>query len=96
MEQTQELLQKWDDRVLRLRPRMEIAGEGLTLGAGTVFAKMTRDGRGARRLTLDDDEPRVECGTRMANGYLITTLWLKNLCRPADSDRRLTHSLEAA
>jgi hypothetical protein len=38
VEQTQELLQKWDDRVLRLRPRMEIAGEGLTLGAGTVFA----------------------------------------------------------
>jgi hypothetical protein len=37
---------------------MEITGKGLKLGAETVFAKMARDGRGAQRLTLDD-EPRA-------------------------------------
>ncbi|MDQ6702805.1 MAG: hypothetical protein M3Z96_06710 [Pseudomonadota bacterium] len=58
MEQTQELLQKWDDRARRQYPRMEISGEGLTLGAGTVLAGMARDGRGAQSLTLDD-EPRA-------------------------------------
>ncbi|MGH6811919.1 MAG: hypothetical protein ACREDM_06065 [Methylocella sp.] len=33
---------------------MEITGEGLTRGAGTVLAKMARDGRGAPRVALDD------------------------------------------
>ena len=58
MEQTQELLQKWDDRARRLYPRMEISGEGLTLGAGTVLAGMARDERGCPRIVLDD-EPRA-------------------------------------
>ncbi len=58
MEQTQELLQKWDARARRLSPRMEISGEGLTLCAGTVLAGIAGDGRGARSLTLDD-EPRA-------------------------------------
>jgi hypothetical protein len=58
VEQPQQLAQKWDARARRLRPRMEITGEGLTLGAGTVFAKMARDGRGRPRLSLDD-EPRA-------------------------------------
>ena len=57
MEQTQELLKKWDARTRGLRPRMEIFGEGLTLGAGTVLAGMTRDERGRPRLALRD-EPR--------------------------------------
>jgi hypothetical protein len=34
-----ELLQKWDDRARRLHTRMEILGEGLTLGAGTVGSR---------------------------------------------------------
>lgn len=58
MEQPQELLRTWDERARRLHPRMEITGEGLTLGAGTVLAKMTRDGRGAERLAAGDG-PRV-------------------------------------
>ncbi|MGB7045889.1 MAG: hypothetical protein WBD65_13580 [Methylocella sp.] len=58
MEQTQELLQKWDDRARRLYPRMEISGEGLLLGAGTVLAGMTKDERGRPRLALGD-EPRA-------------------------------------
>ena len=37
---------------------MEISGEGLMLGAGTVLAGMARDERGRPRLALDD-EPRV-------------------------------------
>jgi len=37
---------------------MEITSDGLTLGAGTVLAKMARDRRGAARLALDD-EPRA-------------------------------------
>jgi hypothetical protein len=58
VEQTQQLLQKWDDRARRLYPRMEISGEGLTLGAGTVLAGMARDERGCPRIVLDD-EPRA-------------------------------------
>jgi hypothetical protein len=53
----QELLQKWDERG-RFHPRIEITGDGLTLGAGTVLAKMVRDKRSKLRVTLDD-EPRV-------------------------------------
>ena len=58
MEQTQELLEKWDDWARRLYPRMEIPGEGLTLGAGTVLAGMAQDERARPHLALDD-EPRV-------------------------------------
>ncbi|MGB6176284.1 MAG: hypothetical protein WBF43_08085 [Methylocella sp.] len=58
MEQTHELLQKWDDRARRQYPRMEISGEGLMLGAGTVLAGMAKDERGRPRLALDD-EPRA-------------------------------------
>jgi hypothetical protein len=54
----QRILQKWDKREARLRPRMEITGQGLTLGAETVLAKMARDEGGGSTLTLDD-EPRV-------------------------------------
>jgi hypothetical protein len=55
VEQTQVLLQKWDDRARRLYPRMEISGEGLMLGAGTVLAGTARDERGRLRLALDDE-----------------------------------------
>jgi hypothetical protein len=56
VEQTQELLQKWETRARR--PRMEITGEGRTLGAGTVLAGMARDEGDCPRLALDD-EPRA-------------------------------------
>ncbi len=36
-------------------PRMEISGEGLTPGAGTVLAGMAQDERGRPRLALDDE-----------------------------------------
>ena len=58
MQPGQEVLEKWDARARGLRPRMEITGEGLTLGAGTMLAGMARDERGRPRLALDD-EPRV-------------------------------------
>jgi hypothetical protein len=53
----QEILQKWNARDRRIHPRMEISGDGLMLGAGTILAKTALDSRGAR-LTLDD-EPRA-------------------------------------
>src|ERR1700730_5646845 len=49
VEQTQELLQKWEARARSLRPRMEIFREGLMLGAVTVLAGMARDDRGRPR-----------------------------------------------
>jgi hypothetical protein len=58
VEQRQGPLQKWDARARRLHPRMEITGEGLTLGAGTMLAGMGRDECGRPRLALDD-EPRA-------------------------------------
>lgn len=58
MQQGQELLQKWDAHARRLYPRMEITGEGLTLGAGTVLAGMAKDEQGRPRLALRD-EPRA-------------------------------------
>jgi hypothetical protein len=56
VEPGQELLQKWYERVGNghLHPCMEITGVGLMLGAGTILAKMTRDGRGGPTLALDD------------------------------------------
>jgi hypothetical protein len=56
VEHTRELLQKWDARARR--PRMEISGEGLTRGAGTVLAGMARDERVRPRRALDN-EPRA-------------------------------------
>ncbi|MGA7383632.1 MAG: hypothetical protein WBW81_02720 [Methylocella sp.] len=58
MEQTLGLLQNWDARARGLRPRMEISGEELMLGAGTVLAGMAQDERARPRLALDD-EPRA-------------------------------------
>ncbi|MGH6852869.1 MAG: hypothetical protein ACREDJ_06695 [Methylocella sp.] len=51
-------MQIWDARAARLHPRIEITSEGLTLGAGTMLAKMARDRRGAPKVALDD-EPRA-------------------------------------
>jgi hypothetical protein len=51
-------LRKWGARAARLHPRMEITGEGLVLGAGTILAKMARDESRAPLLSLDD-EPRI-------------------------------------
>ncbi|MGH6856061.1 MAG: hypothetical protein ACRECP_00060 [Methylocella sp.] len=45
----QELLEKWDVRARGIRPHMEIFGERLMLGAGTVLARMARDERGRPR-----------------------------------------------
>ncbi|PNE11004.1 MAG: hypothetical protein CR217_11295 [Beijerinckiaceae bacterium] len=57
---------------------MEITSDGLTLGAGTVLAKMARD-RGAARLALDD-EPRVTALLATANerpvkARVLVKLW---------------------
>src|ERR1700730_5916294 len=77
--QTQELLQKWDDRARRLYPRTEISGEGLMLGAGTVLAGMARDERGRPRLALDD-EPRASLALlataydRPAEAYVLAKI----------------------
>jgi hypothetical protein len=88
VEQPQELLQKWDDRARR--PRMEITGEGLMLGAGTVLAGATRDGRGRPRAL--DDEPRVTALLTTAYERPVDVRLLAKLRRAAelwnDGDRR--------
>jgi hypothetical protein len=79
-QQGQELLEKWEARARGLRPRMEITSDGLTLGAGTVFAKMARDRRGAARLALDD-EPRVTALLATANERPVEVRVLVKLWR---------------
>ncbi len=54
MQLGQAILQKWDARTARIYPRMEITGEGLTLGAGTALAKMGQDGPRGIKLTVDE------------------------------------------
>jgi hypothetical protein len=92
MEQTQELLQKWDVRARR--PRMEISGEGLMLGAGTVLAGMAREGRGRPRLALDD-EPRVMALLATAYERPVEVRLLAKLRRAAelwnDGEKALAH-----
>ncbi len=55
MQPEQELLRKWEARVGRgrFRPRLELDGGGLVLGAGTILVKSMR-GVGRARLVLDD------------------------------------------
>ncbi|MGB8898743.1 MAG: hypothetical protein WCC90_05615 [Methylocella sp.] len=59
---------------------MEITSDGLTLGGGTVFAKMARDRRGAARLALDD-EPRVTALLATANERPVEVRVLVKLWR---------------
>jgi hypothetical protein len=83
VEQTQELLQKWDDRARGLHPRMEILGEGLMLGAGTVLAGMVQDERGRPRLILDD-EPRAMALLATAYEQPVDARLLAKLRRAAE------------
>jgi hypothetical protein len=94
VEQTQQLLQKWDDRARRLYPRMEISGDGLTLGAGTVLAGMAKDQRGRPRLAFDD-EPRVMALLATAFERSVDVRLLAKLRRAAEvwteGDKALAH-----
>jgi hypothetical protein len=94
VEQTQELLQKWDTRARRQYPRMEITGEGLMLGAGTVLAGMGQDERGRRRLALDD-EPRALALLATAYERPVESYVLAKMRRAAelwtDGDKALAH-----
>ncbi|MGB6177395.1 MAG: hypothetical protein WBF43_13915, partial [Methylocella sp.] len=83
MEHVQELLQKWDDRARARYPRMEISGEGLMLGAGTVLAGMARDERGRPRLALDD-EPRAFALLATAYGRPVEPYVLAKMHRAAE------------
>ncbi len=94
MEKAQELLQKWDDRARRPYPRMEISGEGLMLGAGTVLAGMGRDERGRPRRTLHD-EPRVVALLATAYEQPVDVRLLAKLRRAAklwnEGEKALAH-----
>jgi hypothetical protein len=94
MVQTQELLQKWDDRARRQYPRMEISREVLMLGAGTVLAGMIHDERGRLRLALDN-EPRVMALLATAYERPVDARLLCKLRRAAelwnDGDKALAH-----
>jgi hypothetical protein len=83
VEQPQELWQKWDQRAARLHPRMEITGEGLTLGAGTVLAGMAKDERGRQPLALDD-EPRALALLATAYERPVKDYVLAKMCRAAE------------
>ena len=88
MEQTQELA-----RGRRLYPRMEITGEGLMLGAGTVLAGMARDEHGRPRLALD--EPRALALLATAYERPVDVRFLAKLRRAAEvwteGDKALAH-----
>src|ERR1700736_1464520 len=94
VEQTQQLLQKWEARARGLRPRMEISREGLMLGAGTVLAGIARDERGRPRLALDD-EPRAWARLAAAYGRPVEPHILAKMRRAAelwnDGDKALAH-----
>jgi hypothetical protein len=83
VEQTQELLQKWDARARRLQPRMEISREGLMLGAGTVLAGTARDERGGPCLALAD-EPRALALLATAYERPVEPYVLAKMCRAAE------------
>ncbi|MGA7383643.1 MAG: hypothetical protein WBW81_02775 [Methylocella sp.] len=83
MEQTQQLAQKWDARSRCLRPRMEITGEGLTLGAGTVLAGMAKDERGRPRLALNG-EPRIMALLSTAYEQPVAVHAVAKMCRAAE------------
>jgi len=53
--QAQEILQKWNERSRRFRPRMEITRDGLMLGAGTILAEALGDERSGPRIALGDE-----------------------------------------
>jgi hypothetical protein len=92
VEPTQELLQKWDARARR--PRMEVTDEGLTLGAGTVLARMAQDVGGRLRLALDD-EPREMALLATAYWRSVDVRLLAKLRRAAelwnDGEKALAH-----
>jgi hypothetical protein len=94
VEQTQELLQKWDAQARRLHPRMEITGGGLTLGAGTVLAWIAKDKRGRPRFALDD-EPRAFALLATAYERPVDVRLLTKLRRAAelwnDGEKALAH-----
>jgi hypothetical protein len=94
VEQRQQLLQKWDAPARRLHPRMEITGERLTLGAGTVLAGMARDGRGRPRLALDDEQ-RALALLATAYDWPVEPYVVAKMCRAAelwnDGDEALAH-----
>ncbi len=94
MEQAQEHLQKWDARTRRQYPRMEITGEGLMLGAGTVLAGMGRDERGRARLALSD-EPRALALLATAYERPVETYVVAKLRRACelwdDGEKALAH-----
>jgi hypothetical protein len=79
--QTHELLRKWEGR--RVHPRMEITGDELMLGAGTILAKMMRVERGAPRLSLSD-EARAMALLATAYERLISPYVLEKIGRAAE------------
>ena len=62
---------------------MEISGEGLTLGAGTVLAGMARDERGRQRLALRD-EPCAMAVLATAYGQPVEAYVLAKMRRAAE------------
>ncbi|MGH6852366.1 MAG: hypothetical protein ACREDJ_04030, partial [Methylocella sp.] len=95
MQPERELLRKWKarNRFGRLHPRLEITGDGLVLGAGTLLAKTPSGARGRPHLAVD--EPRVMALLATAYGKPVAPHVLARLRRAAelwnDGEKALAH-----
>lgn len=96
MRTIEEIRQRWSERSRAgaLHPQMEITGEGLVLGAGTILAKMGGDSKGAPALSLDDGE-RIMAVLATAYGRPFQVYVLAKMRRAAElwneGDKALAH-----
>jgi hypothetical protein len=92
----EEIRQRWSERSRAgaLHPHLEITGEGLVLGAGTILAKMGGDSKGSLELSLDD-ERRIMAILATAYGRPLQAHVLAKMRRAAElwngGDKALAH-----
>jgi hypothetical protein len=92
----EEIRQRWSERSCAgaLHPHLEITGEGLVLGAGTILAKMGGDSKGSPELSLDD-ERRIMAILATAYGRPLQAHVLDKMRRAAElwngGDKALAH-----
>jgi hypothetical protein len=92
----EEIRQRWRERSRAgaLHTKMEITGEGLVLGAGTILAKMGGDSKGAPALSLDG-ERRIMAALATAYGRPAGVHDLAKMRRAAElwseGDKALAH-----
>ena len=96
MRTVEEIRQRWGERSCAgaLHAQLEITGEGLVLGAGTILAKMDGDLKGSLELSLDD-ERRIMAILATAYGRPLQAHVLDKMRRAAElwngGDKALAH-----